>query len=213
VPVDVVPWSADLRRYKLVLAPAFYVLLPAAVPHLRRYAERGGTLLFDVRTGVKDPSNRVVESPLPGPVAELCGMTVEEYDALDPAARVPLVFGDEPCPGVEALQGQIWCDVLALQGARALARYGGQHYAGEPAATVNAVGCGKVLYIGTIGNAAAYDALTGWLLEKAGLQPLLATPPASRRRRAGRAGSAGSLSSTIPHPHRRSTCPGSSAAS
>jgi beta-galactosidase len=175
VPVDVIPWSADLRHYKLVLAPAFYVLPAEAADHLRRHVEKGGIVLFDVRTGAKDPSNRAVGVSLPGLVAELCGVTVDEYDSLGPDVRVPLVF-DGPVAAQDKLYGMIWSDVLAPQGARVVVRYGGQYYAGQPAVTVNSHGRGRAVYAGTIGNPPAYDCLIDELLQSAGVQPLLNTP-------------------------------------
>ncbi|MGQ9680971.1 MAG: beta-galactosidase [Anaerolineae bacterium] len=175
VPVDVVPWSADLRRYKLVLAPSFYILPEAAAAALRQYVEKGGNVLFDVRTGAKDVYNRVPTVPLPGLVSELCGVTVDEYDSLWPDMKLPLAF-DGPHCGDEAPVAHTWCDVLAPQGAKVLARYRGRHYCGQPAATVNQVGRGQALYIGTIGNAAAYDCLFAWLLPRIGVQPLLNAP-------------------------------------
>lgn len=175
VPVDVVPWSADLRRYKLVLAPALYLLPPEAAAHLQGYVERGGTILFDVRTGAKDAYNRVAAGPLPGLVAELCGVVVDEYDALPPEVSAPLVF-DNPTAD-EALEGGVWCDVLSPQGAKVMARYGGRYYACRPAVTVNACGRGRAVYVGTVGNPAAYDRLLESLLQSVGVQPLLTTPP------------------------------------
>ena len=175
VPVDVVPWSAELRRFKLVLAPAFHVLTPEAVAHLRRYVEKGGTVLFDVRTGAKDPCNRAAGAPLPGLVAELCGVTVSEYDSLPAGVKVPLVF-DQPVAAEDTLYGQIWCDVLAPEGAKTIVRYGSQYYAGQPAVTANRYGRGRAVYAGTIGNPPAYERLVEWLLQAAGVQPLLHTP-------------------------------------
>ncbi len=174
VPVDIVPWSANLRHYKLVLAPAFYVLPPEAAEHLQSYVEKGGIALFDVRTGAKDPCNRAV-GPLPGLVSDLCGVTVDEYDSLRPDVRVPLVF-DGVGASQEPLQGQIWCDILSPQGAKVIVRYGGQYYAGRPAVTANAYGRGRAVYVGTVGNAAAYACLMDRMLKSAGVRPLIETP-------------------------------------
>ena len=176
VPVDIIPWSADLRRYRLVLAPALYVLSPEAAARLRAYVEKGGTVLFDVRTGGKDVHNRVAEGPLPGLVADLCGVTVDEYDSLGPDVTVPLVF-DTPIVSPQKLLAHTWCEVLAPQGAKVLVRYGGQYYCGQPAVTVNSYGKGRAVYVGAIANPPAYDRLVDELLSSTGVQPLLDTPP------------------------------------
>lgn len=47
--------------------------------------------------------------------------------------------------------------------------------AGRAAVTQNNYGRGETIYVGTIGDGASYHALTRWLSEKAGMEPLLAT--------------------------------------
>jgi len=175
VSVDIIPWNADLRHYKLVLAPMFHVLPPEAAAHFEKYVDKGGTILFDVRTGVKEACNQAVDMPLPGLVADLCGVTVAEYDSLPRGLRVPLLIDADPSTAA-APEGQVWCDVLALQGAKVIARYGGQYYACRPAVAINTHGRGRAVYVGTVGDAAFYERLLGWLLETVDVRPLLETP-------------------------------------
>jgi beta-galactosidase len=159
--VDVVAPDADLSRYDLVVAPSLYVLTPEVAEHLERFVDAGGTLLVTPRTGVKDEANAVVELPLPGSLARLCGVVVEDYDSLPAGRSNPLEY-----PGVEGAAGRAWCDILTPRGAEVVARYGEDHYAGAAAITLNAVGRGQALYLGTLGN----DALLAQLLELAGLE-------------------------------------------
>ncbi len=163
--VDVVAPNADLSRYDLVVVPSLYVLTPETAEHLERFVEAGGTLLVTPRTGVKDDANAVVERPLPGLLARLCGVIVEDYDSLPAGKSNTLEY-----PGVEGAAGSAWCDILTPRGAEVVAHYGEDHYAGQAAITMNAFGRGKALYLGTLGNDALNEALVARLLELAGLE-------------------------------------------
>jgi beta-galactosidase len=68
----------------------------------------------------------------------------------------------------------VWCDILKPKGATVVARYTQDYYAGRPAITLNEIGQGQVVYVGTVGDAPLYEALVGWLLDLVGLEPLLA---------------------------------------
>ncbi len=177
VGVDIVSPTADLSRYRLVLVPAMYVLDQEAAANLRRYVENGGLLLTTARSGVKDETNTVVNMPLPGLLAEVCGVEVDEYDTLPADVDVPLAL-ELPggAPGTPAVNARLWCDVLAPTTAQTVARYQGEYYAGRAAVTLNRFGRGQAVYVGTMGDAALHDAVVGWLVEAAAVSPALVTP-------------------------------------
>jgi beta-galactosidase len=177
VGVDIVPPGADLDQYRLVLAPALYVVDDETADKLRFYVENGGTLLLTARSGVKDQANATVDAPLPGLLADLCGVEVEEYDALHPDMPVPLVWeGIGSAAKMPEAHASLWCDILALSGAQAVARYGGEFYAGRAAITLNRFGQGRVAYVGTLGDATLHDVVIEWLLQTAAIPPLVPTP-------------------------------------
>jgi beta-galactosidase len=164
VAVDIVAPDADLAAYDLVIAPSLYVLTEETASNLERFVQAGGTLLVTPRTGVKDEDNAVVEGPLPGRLAHVCGVVVEDYDSLPAGASNVLTFAD-----VEGAAGRVWCDILTPRGAEVIARYGHDFYAGQPAITVNAFGSGHAVYLGTVGNQVLNDALVERLLDLAGV--------------------------------------------
>jgi len=177
VPVDIVSPAADLSGYRLVLAPALHVLPAAVADNLRGYVGGGGALVVTARTGVKDESNAVVDVPLPGLLADVCGVEVEEYDALPTDAEVPLEVhwqrgSEEGC----SASGRLWCEVLSTTTAREIATYEAEFYAGRAAITLNEFGKGKTLYVGTFGDAALHDLVVGWALEIADVSPVVVTP-------------------------------------
>ena len=171
IPVDIVPPDADLSRYKLVVAPALYVLPEALAERLRTFTEAGGTLLTTLRSGVKNEANAVVNMPLPGLLTELCGVTIQDYDSLPGGAGQGLVFSGNIIPVGEA-RANTWCDILVPQSAEVVARYTENFYQGEAAVTLNRTGNGQAVYVGTAGNRALYDTLAPWLLDLAGVSVL-----------------------------------------
>jgi beta-galactosidase len=173
IAVDVVGPGSDISSYKLVAAPALHVVTPELAEKLKRYVAGGGTLVLTPRSGVKDEANTVVDMPLPGLLAEMCGITVEEYDSLPEGVSQPLQFS---MPAQVDQMARVWYDVLAPKGAQVIARYTQDYYAGKPAITVNNYGKGKVLYVGVFGNDPLYETFLSWLLDQIGLRGVMPSP-------------------------------------
>lgn len=176
VAVDIVSGQEDFGRYQVLVVPALYVLTEQVAESIARFVRQGGTLLVTPRTGVKDASNTVVNRPLPGLLAEVCGVEVEEYDSLPAGVSQPLAFADASLFADAAPHARIWCDVLRLVSAEVIARYTSDYYAGSPAVTLNRFGEGQAIYVATFGDAALYDALGDWLLGLAKITAPEATP-------------------------------------
>lgn len=168
--------NADLSSYKLVIAPALHLVTDAIAENLKRYVQDGGTLVLTQRTGVKDDTNTVVDQRLPGLLAEICGIEVEEYDSLSSTMQNCLEFtipelADAGKPNVSVL-----CDILKPTSAKVIARYLQDYYAGKPAVTINQFGKGQVVYIGAVGDGHLYSTLAGWLLKMTSIQPVFTAP-------------------------------------
>ncbi|HYN89583.1 MAG TPA: Beta-galactosidase C-terminal domain, partial [Ardenticatenaceae bacterium] len=109
-------------------------------------------------------------------LAAISGVTVEEYDSPPKGDRHPLAF-EVPALAGHSANAAAWADVLAPGSASVVARYTREFYAGRPAITLNeTAGGGRVLYVGTLGEAELFDTLAPWVLELAGVTPLLDTP-------------------------------------
>jgi len=176
IPVDVIRVTDDLSQYRLVIAPALYVVSQAEADNLTEYVNGGGMLLLTARSGVKDVSNSVVEVPLPGLLADICGVQVEEYDVLPDGMAVPLSLDAQVADEATGLEATLWCDVLSPTTARTLATYEDQFYTGRSAVTLNEYGSGQVLYLGTLGDARLVATMVELAANQAGLQPALDTP-------------------------------------
>jgi len=175
ISVDVITPTAALSNYDLVIAPALHVLTDEITVNLRRYVHEGGTLIVTPRTGVKNIDNVVVNQPLPGLLADVCGVIVEEYDAITPDLTQAITFKVDELTG-QSLPVQTWCDILLPQGAEVIARYTHDYYADKPAITRNQFGKGQAIYVGAIGSDAFYEAFFGWLLKQKGIRGDIEAP-------------------------------------
>ncbi len=174
IPTAITSPDADLTPYRLVVVPALYVTDEATADSLGNYVERGGILVITARSGVKDSHNAVVDMPLPGLLARLCGVEVEDVDVLL-AEDTRAVRFDLPQASDDCAAG-ILCEVLQLEGAQALAYYCEDFYAGRPAITVNSYGRGKAMYVGTLGTAALVQRVIDQAINWAGVKPVQEAP-------------------------------------
>jgi beta-galactosidase len=182
VPVHVLPLrtpkgmaESDLSAYKVVVLPAINLLSREVAQRLVAYVRGGGTLIATARTGFKDELGQVPGRP-PGHLADLMGVSVEEFDSLPPDRVNHVQFVEGPAVTTPV---DLWFEVLALTTARPLAVYQADYYAGQPAATLcdTDVGAGRAIYVGVLASPNFYGPLFDWLLPLVGVEPLLATPP------------------------------------
>jgi beta-galactosidase len=143
--IDFVAPDEDLSAYKIVFAPLAHVITAAQAAKIRSYVENGGVYVAGFRSGVKNENSQMVKTALPGLLAEVMGMTVEDY--------VPIYSGKQSVKFAGPLAGMagecgIWADVLKPNGAEVLGTYTSDSYAGKPAITSNNFGKGKAIYIG-----------------------------------------------------------------
>jgi beta-galactosidase len=179
IPVEIVSPDADLSRFDLIVAPMLYMVKPGIAEKLAEHVRRGGAFVTTYFSGIVDESDLVHLGGYPGPFRDVCGVWVEEIDALQQGETNSVRFADS----FGALHGErtcrIACDRIHLEGAEALAVYGGKFYAGEPAVTVNRFGTGRAYYLGTALDADSLAAFFAQVCADAGISGLLpAAPPA-----------------------------------
>ena len=167
----------DLSDYRLVIAPRLYCVDREIVDNLERFVRDGGTLCLTPRSGVVDEYNKIYEQPAPGPLAELAGIEVEDYGALEDSVRVRGCGAQFPEGDMRALA---WADEIVIKGANVAAYYDEGWLAGEAAVTLNEVGGGKVVYVGTLLRGESMGYFIRWLTELAGVRPALWTPAGVR---------------------------------
>jgi beta-galactosidase len=77
--VDVLPQSANLDSYKLVLVPSLPILRPEFVSSLKSFS---GSVLFGARTGSKTPDFQIPSNLPPGPLQEIFPIRVLRVESL-----------------------------------------------------------------------------------------------------------------------------------
>lgn len=176
VETDVVSPDGDLSRYKLVVAPVLRLVDEALARRLDDYVRSGGTLLLTFQSGLCDLEDRAHLGGYPGPLRQLAGVWVEEFDVLPAGVtnRVQVTAPRGRWSG--SYQAQLWCDVVHLDGAEPLAIFERDFYAGGPAITERRVGRGRVIYVGTALEARGARDLMGWLSQELGLRPAFPVP-------------------------------------
>ncbi|MGW6643961.1 beta-galactosidase [Streptomyces iakyrus] len=139
--VDVIPQTADLTPYDVVLAPALHMVKGDLAARLEAVAARGGTVLATFLSGRVDEHDRAFLTDVPGPLAPLMGIRVDEWDA-----RPPEFTQTVPELGTEA---RLVFEIVLARGAESVATYGTDFYAGTPAVTRNPYGDGEAWYVAT----------------------------------------------------------------
>jgi beta-galactosidase len=190
IPVDLVSPSADLGKYRLLVAPAAYLLQPGFAKRVESFVEAGGAFLTTFFSGMVDENDRVVLGGYPGELRDLTGVWIEEFDALPPEVTNEIVFEKPLGQLTGSYQCGLVCDLLHAEKAEALAVYGKDFYAGCPALTRNRFGSGAAWYVASDPEQPFLDALLAHICAEQGIAPLL-TPPSgveiTRRTKNGQA--------------------------
>ncbi|WP_053848372.1 beta-galactosidase [Streptomyces sp. NRRL B-24085] len=169
VTVDFAHPEHELNRYRLVIAPALFLLSDAGAESLRRYVADGGTLLVQHASGYVDDRMHARLGGYPAaPLREALGIRVEEYRPLRTDERITLSDGSS---------GTVWSESLRCEGAQTLATYTHGMLTGRPALTRHHFGTGQGWYLSTRLDDADYGTLVDRLLEQTGVQPELPDQP------------------------------------
>ncbi|MCI9889458.1 beta-galactosidase [Micrococcales bacterium 31B] len=152
--VDVVPVSAALDAYDVVLAPCLFLVKDDLAARLDAVAARGGTVLTTVLSGRVEGTDRAFEADVPGPFGPGFGVRVDETDALFAGQHVRVRLGggggDSGGDGLVALASHV-CDLVQVAevgpgvepevgpgvepGVEPVGEYLDEFYAGMPAVT------------------------------------------------------------------------------
>lgn len=163
--VDFAHPSADLSGYRLVVAPASYLMRADDAANLTRYVEAGGTLLVSFFSAVVDEHDAVHPGGFLAPLRDALGVRVEEFLPLRAGATMRLTWDGEP------LTADVWADDLTLAGAKVVAWYDDGPAAGCPAITRHEHGDGTGWYVSTRLDVAALEPVMARVYADAGLTP------------------------------------------
>ncbi|GAB3651173.1 beta-galactosidase [Glycomyces tarimensis] len=162
VTVDFARADADLSGYRLVVAPASYLLTCDAAKNLRGYVEEGGNLLVSYFSGIVDEHDTVHPGAHPGALRETLGLWTEEFHPLPEGGRVALDSGEA---------GRIWSERVRCEGAETVSTFADGPDAGHPAITRHRFGTGTAWYAATaLDDATGLRDLLAGALDHAGVE-------------------------------------------
>lgn len=171
--LDIIPPTAPLTQYKLVVAPGLNVLSEAAARNLNDYVKQGGHLVLGQRSAMKDDDNSLQTQRQPGPLIEVLGGRVEQYYALLGPVPVEGQFGSG--------QARLWAELLSAKDSKTevLETYGKSNgwLDGQPAAITRQVGKGRITYIGAWFDEPGMSAAAKWMTDISGVKPALGPVP------------------------------------
>jgi beta-galactosidase len=167
VAVDFVHPSADLSRYRLVLAPALYLVDDEGAENLTGFASGGGTLVVGFHSGAVDTNCHVRLGGYPGAFREALGVSTDELFPLLPDETVALDGGGT---------ASLWSERVRLAGADAVTSYADGPLAGVPAVTRHPYGEGVAWYLATHPDPSTLTALLDRIRAEAGVAPVRETP-------------------------------------
>ncbi|NEE01113.1 beta-galactosidase [Phytoactinopolyspora halotolerans] len=171
VTVDFAHPSADLSRYRLVVAPASYLMTEASADNLRRYVASGGTLLVSFFSAVVDEHDAVHPGGYGAPLRDVLGVLVHEFLPLRAATSTRVTWPDGPLGDAGEVAADTWQEDLALEGADVVATHRDGPAAGGPAITRHRFGAGTAWYVSTRLDIDALAPVLGAVYRDAGVQP------------------------------------------
>ena len=138
VDLDVVPVTADLSAYDVVVAPLLHMVKGDLADRLVAVTERGGTVISTFLSSRVDQNANAFLGDVPGPFAALFGMRVEETDSQEPGVVNPVTLRDRDStvdPGSTVCDADRVMEIIITEGAEVVGTYGADFYAGTPAVT------------------------------------------------------------------------------
>lgn len=151
VPVDIIEGKEGIEGYDVILAPTMHMISQEQKGKIENFVKNGGTFLSTVFSGYTDEYDLVHLGGYPGALREVLGIWIEEIDALYPESIQYVRPCDDKESGAqkELYKANFLCEIIHLEGAKALAEYTEDFYANTPCVTCNEYGKGKAYHIGT----------------------------------------------------------------
>lgn len=170
--VDIVSSKDDFSKYKVLIAPVWYMVKENDDESIRRYVAEGGTFVTSFFSGIVQENDLVVTGGYPGKLRDILGIWVEEYDALPEGVENSFIYQGVRYPA------RILCDLIHLEGAKQIddGGYETDFYKGLPLLTRNDFGKGSAYYAASSSSAEFYHTFLNNICHEAGASPVMETP-------------------------------------
>ena len=141
ISTDIIGVEDDWNRYDLVIAPMLYMTSETTAQKMADYVSAGGHLYATYMLGMADETDLCHLGGFPcGVLKDVFGIWNEEIDTLYGEERVKILAEQK------TYEGHDFCELIHTKGAKVLAEYASEFYAGMPAFTENAYGKGVAWY-------------------------------------------------------------------
>ncbi|MFG1685303.1 beta-galactosidase [Nonomuraea sp. NPDC049269] len=182
VSVDLVPPSAELSGYPLVVVPNLYLVSDQDAAALTAYVHGGGVLMVGPFSGIVDPRAHVRTGRFPAPLREVLGASGEEWLPAPEDRPVHCrwtggEFAAHALTGGAEFTAHTWTELVEAEGAETVAEFAEGDLAGHPAVLRHRAGQGVAWYVATMPEPAALGALAGRLLADADVRGVLPDLP------------------------------------
>ena len=173
VTVDFVHPGQDLSPYRLIIAPALYLISDSHAASLATYVKAGGNVLVTFFSGIVDEKDHIRLGGYPAPWTETLGLVVEEFLPIPSDATVT-ISGDllGPLGGT----GRLWSEEIRLKGATALLTYLDDWRGDRPALTEHHIGDGTAWYLSTLPDRESMRIILRMACETSRVTPALEDP-------------------------------------
>lgn len=172
--VDVIDMEQELDAYEVLAAPMVYLFRDGFEEKVRRFVEKGGTLLMTYLSGVVDETDLCHLEGTPHGLLDVLGLRTEEIDGLYDWEENRAVPVEENTLGLEkTYRCKHLCELVRPNGAEVLAVYGEDFYRGKPVLTRNVYGEGTAWYIAADLEQDFYDEVYERVLKERDIKPLL----------------------------------------
>jgi beta-galactosidase len=148
IPVDIIDMDCDFSRYKLLIAPMLYMVRSGVAERIETFVKDGGIFVTTYLSGIANETDLCFLGGFPGPLRKVLGIWAEETDVFYDHQKQSILLADGNALNLsDEYAVQHYADIIHSEGAEALATYGHDFYAGQPALTVNHFGQGEAYYI------------------------------------------------------------------
>jgi beta-galactosidase len=148
---------------------------PGAARRIEMFVAQGGVFVTTFFSGRVNGNDLVTPGGYPGELRKVLGIWAEEIDALYPDQKNRIVMAEPFGDLAGDYECGLLCDLIHLEGAKSLAVYGRDFYAGRPVLTENKLGNGKAYYIASDPEPAFIQGFLKTLCEELHIQGPLET--------------------------------------
>lgn len=172
IAVDFIAQDSDYSPYSIVIAPLSYMVKPKMAEQVGPYVAAGGVFVSSFFSGIADEEDAVFEGGYPGPLRDVLGIQVEEFNPLEKHMRNSLInISDGSASSV-----QLWSEMINLEGAEAFAVYKEDYLYDKPAVTCNRYQEGSAWYVSTRPDDAYLKRLLKHICASVQVYPVIEAP-------------------------------------